>query len=52
MTNTTYTLKELEAIMLEIKFLIEKNENTSNYNWLVRDLNYYTRLANKIQAGA
>lgn len=49
---SAYTLEELNAIMLEIKFLIEKDENSSNYNIWVRELNYYKRLANKIQAGA
>ena len=50
---TTFTLAELEKIIAEIKSILEKqSDDAMIYNLCVRDLNYYTRLANKIQAGA
>lgn len=50
---TTFTLAELEKIIAEIKSILEKYpDDAMIYNIYVRELNYYTRLANKIQAGA
>ena len=49
--KTQYTLKEVEAIIIEIKMIQSKGED-SNYNWLNRQLRYYTKLANSLKVGA
>lgn len=49
--NTSYTLPEVEAIIAELKSILEKDDSTI-YNIWVRELRYYTRLANSLKAGA
>ena len=49
--NEEYTLAEVESILIEIKSILER-DNKTNYNNLIVELNYYTRLANSLKVGA
>ena len=49
--NTEYTLSEVESILIEINSILEK-DNKTNYNNLVMELRYYTKLANSLKVGA
>jgi hypothetical protein len=49
--NTSYTLSEVESIIDEIKTLLVR-DNETNYNNLVIELRYYTRLAKSLKVVA
>jgi hypothetical protein len=49
--NTRYTLSEVEAILIEINMILER-DNKTNYNNLMLELRYYTKLAKSLKAGA
>jgi hypothetical protein len=49
--NTSYTLPEVEAIIIEIQNLLE-DPKTTIYNHLVLEMRYYTKLAKSLKAGA
>lgn len=49
--NTKYTLPEVESILIEIKSILER-DNKTNYNNLMIELRYYTKLAKSLKVGA